>query len=590
MAGPGLSALASNPSGADPPRLPSPCAFFSTLLICRSRGSQASEARPLTGFLVDVVFHRASRPHVSSAPSSMTERFLVRHRGLILASVFFSLFLWKLPLHTQDGPNHQAVAATLARLSTSPVEESVYRSQLGPFHTNTLFHLIYLPATRVLSPATYEKLFVGVFLLLIPIAYRFFLSVWAPRMGASWVIALPLWFHPLFITGMYNFLASVAVALVALALMRRGIASGRMIHLAGFVLCSWIVFLAHPFPFFILVPALLVLAVTQRPSRSRMIYGYGAVTLAFLVVGFLIPLLRTSGGVAHSYIFKALPELLGGLFVYNVVGYSMLHLVLVVPFFLMLLGLMVYSVRTGRWQDKILWMLLLLGYFVFPTEGGGGAHLNERFLPFAWLFLPAGIVLQGARLRYAQYLSVATMAIMALGTFMGMRRIDDTVSDAQAVMEWLPDGARLYPINFDPHGPAINYSSLMHLWAVYDHEKTIFSPYMFAYMGLMPLSRREAASETYFPATAENLPERIASGRICDPTDAVETVPCETRRHQELQRIIRVAEFYDYWLVYRPPPDFRGMIESVSGVALVAQEGDVSLWRNENAHPFEPPL
>ncbi len=104
------------------------------------------------------------------------------------------------------------------------------------------------------------------------------------------------------------------------------------------------------------------------------------------------------------------------------------------------------------------------------------------------------------------------------------------------------------------------------------------------------IERREAASETYFPATAENLPERIANGRICDPTDAVETVPCETRRHQELQRIIRVAEFYDYWLVYRPPPDFRGMIESVSGVVLVAQEGDVSLWRNKNAHPFEPSL
>ena len=139
------------------------------------------------------------------------ERFLVRHRGLILASVILSLFLWKLPLHTQDGPNHRAVAATLARLSTSPGEESVYRSQLGPFQTNTLFHLMYLPATSVLSPTTYEKLFVGVFLLLIPVAYRVLLSVWAPRSTALWIVALPLWFHPLFITGMYNFLASVPV-------------------------------------------------------------------------------------------------------------------------------------------------------------------------------------------------------------------------------------------------------------------------------------------------------------------------------------------------------------------------------------------
>ena len=88
----------------------------------------------------------------------MTERFLVRQRGLILASLFFALFLWKLPLHTQDGPNHRAVAATLARLSISPLEESVYESQLGPFQTNTLFHLIYLPATRVLSPTSWISL------------------------------------------------------------------------------------------------------------------------------------------------------------------------------------------------------------------------------------------------------------------------------------------------------------------------------------------------------------------------------------------------------------------------------------------------
>ena len=74
----------------------------------------------------------------------------------------------------------------------------------------------------------------------------------------------------------------------------------------------------------------------------------------------------------------------------------------------MLLGLIVYSAKTGPWQDKIFWMLLILGYFVFPNEGSGGAHLNERFLPFAWVFLPVGIALQGAKLRYAQYLSVAT--------------------------------------------------------------------------------------------------------------------------------------------------------------------------------------
>ena len=109
-------------------------------------------------------------------------------------------------------------------------------------------------------------------------------------------------------------------------------------------------------------------------------------------------------------------------------------------------------------------------------------------------------------------------------------------------------------------------------------------------MDLMPMSRREPASERYFPATAENFPERIVTGRICEATDPVETISCETRRREALQRIIRVAEFYDYWIVYRPPEDFRGVLQSVTGVALVAEEGDVSLWRNQNARPFQPTL
>lgn len=516
--------------------------------------------------------------------------FLIRYRGLLLASGFVAVFVWQVPLHTQDGPNHLAVAATLARLADSPAESAVYRSRLGPFQTNTLFPLLYRPATAVLTPGAYEKAFIGVFLILLLIAYRAFLAAWSPRSEALWVLALPLVFHPLFITGMHNFLASVSLTLVALAVMRRGVERRRWYYPVGFLGCGWVMLLAHPFPFFVLPIALAALAITEPETRKAVVRYYGPAALVFLVPGFLLPLVKATAGVNSAYTFMPLPKLLGGLFVYNAVGYSVPHLVLVAPFFVMLLGLLVHSGMRCRWQDRLLWMALLLGYFAFPNEGSGGAHINERFLPFVWCAIPVGMMLTRTRVRAVQAVSVTTALVMAAGVFAGMRRIDATVESASGVLAALPDGGRLYPVNFDPKGPALTYSSLLHLWAVYDHDKTIYSPYLFAYMDLMPLSRRRPSSATYYPATAENFPEQIATDRVCEPTDAVETVDCEQRKDRAFGEILEKAAFYDYWFVHRAPRRFVDLMRSLPGVTLVAERGASALWSNEAARAFRPPV
>jgi hypothetical protein len=84
---------------------------------------------------------------------------------LILVSLLLLIFVWLLPLQTQDGPNHRKVAVILERLDRSPVEGRTYESQLGPLKTNSLFSLLYLPASTIMSSQTYEKLFFGFFTL-----------------------------------------------------------------------------------------------------------------------------------------------------------------------------------------------------------------------------------------------------------------------------------------------------------------------------------------------------------------------------------------------------------------------------------------
>jgi len=206
--------------------------------------------------------------------------------------------------------------------------------------------------------------------------------------------------------------------------------------------------------------------------------------------------------------------LVANFFLRNFISYSLPQLLSFLPFFGMLLILMLLSACTAPWNQKKFWMAFLVAYALFPSEASGGAHLNQRFLPFVVFFLPLGLKLSRLKFRSVQILSLATTLLMALYFYGGMKKVEATVHEAKAVLSPLPSPSRLYPINFDTHGPGLTYSSIFHLWATYDDSKIVFSPSLFAHLNLLPLSQKIPPSLTYFPCTEETLPEAIARDEI----------------------------------------------------------------------------
>ncbi len=513
------------------------------------------------------------------------------YRAAFWIVLLFSISLiFFAPLHTQDGPNHRKTTLILSRLAQSPVEAQVFQNGFGIFNTNTLFQGLYLPFKNLLSIDAYEKLYVAFFLASLLLLYRLFLKTWSPKNADLWPLLLPFLFHPLYLRGLYNYLASVAITLLALICIHRGMEkkTGRYV-LAFFLLC-WIGQLAHPFTFIILSLVLMIQGFLVWRNDWKHFFPFVLITLSFLALGFVLPLFQSGIGMSTAYGFKGIIPLIAGLFVFNFMDYALWVLLIPVPFSITWVFLAGKNLYTQPFKKNALWLSVLLAYFIFPSEGGGSAHANERFLPFVFLFFPLALDDLGELWRKR----IVTLAFLTFFTFSGgfvwgMFRLDQEVKNARSVLSHLPKISRLYPINFDLKGPSLINGDLYHVWANYENDRIVFSPYLFALPKLTPLLKALPNQTTYFPATPENYPRRIFVDQ-CVKEWLYDSTHCERWKEQGMLDIFQDAQYYDYWLVHSPPPDFLERLQKIPHLQLVVESGKYSLWRYAQALSFDPSI
>ncbi len=540
--------------------------------------------------------HLESKSNSDTSPPAS----LFRHRGLWLAATMVAVYVALVPLHTQDGANHRQVAVLLERLISADVQDPVYQSNLGLLRTNVLFSGGYaLAAAKIGIPIhLYERLFVSGFLILLLVGYRRFLAEWTPGRTDLWVWILPITMHALFVTGMYNFLAATALTLPLLTYLKRLAERPSAKTLAAMSALAWLAFLAHPFPFFVL-PAAWLWLVTGRTERpGAFMWSGGGVLVGLLFLGFALPMVA-SAVPQNPYVFKPPLELLAGLVYYNFPLFSSWAVVAAVPVLVCAIAMAWMSLQNADLRNPyrrgmLLWLGMLLAYFLFPSEGHGGAHLNERFLPFVWIFLPLGLAGVGegsvSSRRWIRGTAVASTILMAAALWAGLGRVDREVRDAAAVLAELPDEARLYPLEFDPGGNSLAQGPLLHLWANHATDRTVHSPFSFTFMDLMSVSRRLPSSDTYFPAAPENHAQVLAEGRFCRPRDPVSTSNCGLQEQDAWDELLSAAQYYDHWFVHGAPQRWRQAISEVPGLTLVAEVGRASVWRYDRSREFSPKL
>ena len=554
----------------------------------------------------------------------------VRHiisKGFITSSLLLIAALYFFPFYTQDGPNHKQVAVILSRLSSDPIESNIYQSNLGFLQTNSLFPLLYQPFAKHLSIDNYEKIFVGFFLIFLSLSYRWFLSVWNSGRFDFWFVSLLIWIHPLLFRGFYNFIAGFSLSILALTLLKKGIDEKKISTFLLYSIVSWITFLAHPFPLFILLIVLVIFSssdvILSRRRRilasssdldssvspqndtslktdfgNELLYKklkwnllYTLPPLFLISFKFFLSLTKAhEEGVQTALKFMPSIEQLGGLFFKNFVIFSVPTLIISLITFLWIIFLAFYSLKKTSWKSKVFWLVILFLFFYSPSEVAGGAYLNDRFLPYLLLFLPLGLFFSDTQMKKVKILFLLLFLGTLSGISEGFSKIHFVAQDYKSVLKDLPTNSRLYSINFDNQGPAMNYQPLHHFWALFDSEKTVFSPYLFAFRELNPLNKKIKNSLTYFPATYDSYPSEVARNLECRVHDAGETIDCNEIRQNGFEKIIKSAAYYDYWLIASPPKDFVDFVKTKTDLLKISETGNVSLWYHAKALKFNPPL
>lgn len=492
-------------------------------------------------------------------------------------SLIWLVYILWLPLWTQDGPNHKQVLNLLQQTTTDPTLSHFFQSNIAFFQTNQLFHILYLRIFHFLSLDVYEKLFFGTFVLLQILGFRFFLKIWNDRDSSLWPLFLPFTLHLLYLRGFYNFMAGFTLSLYALAFAKKAVKEKQISAWIFTQILLLLIFWAHPFPFFVLIPCFAILLYKTTGSFQKFIAGELLLfSLFFWISGFLQPLFQKHEAVYSSskLLFYAPWELLGGLLVFNFSLYKSWEIIFYIPLFLGYLYLAYYSLRNLAWSQKIYWLICLAGYLIFPKDAKGGGIINERFLPYVFCFIPLGIHFTFQKKKILLFMAFATWACSLFFIGKGSLSLVQDEKDAHVVLQSLPEYTRLYPMIFNQRATVTNPAIFTHLWAAAPYDKKTFSSSLFIYSSLMPLSPRGKSFHDFFPVAGEDLPHKIRECFLNSPN-------CTQDPYALIHQVLEKAKFYNYWYLYEPPPEILSLFLSNPSLKEVHNLGKSYLFQNK---------
>lgn len=428
------------------------------------------------------------------------------HRGVwptaaLLAGVAAAVPLWcSRFLPYQDAPQHLAAVTVLAgRGLAADASRRFFQIDFA----NAQYSGVYLAAAslaRIVGPDTAIRLLLSAVALLLPLAAWMLLGSFGRDRRLA--VFAPVLFQtvPLFI-GLYNFVAAVPVAIIAVALAERQLQRPSLARAFLLAAVSFLLLHLHPSGFVVALAAAAVLAWTRRNRPAFVLLPFGPALLQ--LASWTVHGPRPEGPrflqarATWQPLWLQINDLLrfGNVFPGRV---DEVFVFLVVAAFVAVVAQRAPPPREARaYRMPLLAVGVLAAYLVAPQHLGYVAYIHLRAIPFVFLFALASPLTARTR-RTAGLLAAVTGLQILYAPYVAdrYRRFDREVDAPrlERVLSAAAPGQRLVSLVLDRKSQVVHFEPYLHFGLYYEVLRGGRARFNFGELPWMPVRFREDVS------------------------------------------------------------------------------------------------
>ena len=404
----------------------------------------------------------------------------------------------------QDAPQHLAAVTVLAGKSSAALTS---RQFFQADFAHAQYSGVYLAAmglARLVGPDAAIRILLSAAALLLPVAVWMLLASFGRDRRLA--VFAPALFQtvPLFI-GVYNFVAAVPVAIIAVALAERQLRAQSVLR--GVVLAAVAIVLLHLHPsgFVVALAAAIVLALTRRRRAAFALAPFAPAVL--LLALWATQGSKTSGTFQGGAIWQSpllqIRDLLrfGNVFAGRVD--ELFVVLLVIAFVALVRQKSVARREPGGYRMPLLALGLLAAYLLAPKDVGYVAFIHMRAIPFLLIFAMASPAIAATR-RTAAVLAGVTALQMLYAPYVADRyRRFDKEADAlqlEQVLSAAAPGRRMISLMLGRKSEVVHFEPYLHFGLYYEVLRGGRTRFNFSELPWMPVRfRKDAAPAKPFP-------------------------------------------------------------------------------------------
>ncbi len=381
--------------------------------------------------------------------------------------VVYLLPIWLFPYFpTQDGVSHVYNSQILTEYNNSEYQfRDYYEINWYPF-PNWLSHFSLAVLMLVFSPLVAEKIFLSLYVILFPLAIRYFLDAVQQGRHPLVILSFTFIYNYLFLMGFYNFAISVPLFFLALGYWWKYKDEMRRTRIILLNLLVVITYFSHliSYAFILFSIAFLALFHFRRDLKQILVTGCYLLPAAVLILVYL-PTSDLLAGEPPEFGIGRLGELFN-----NLLGMHVLVAYADPPNWISTsVSVLLFFFAAGTiWQNKKDPEKSLLGqraflclagvlfglYFILPNAIGPGGWVNDRLAilavltMFAWFRIPD--LLSWRRVFTGIVVLLTFLNILYVGVL--FKNLNAEIREFNAFVERIGKNKVILPLHFDPRG------------------------------------------------------------------------------------------------------------------------------------------